>query len=240
MEPSAYRSLAFLFSLGTLPIACGPKGGGNTTDGTTDPTDGTTDPTGGTTDGTSTTTTTTTGEPTTGPTTGGGSETAGADPACAAYVAYYLKCNADTAGGLEAEAYAYCAMMRMRVGTIFGATCLAAQDALFECLGNSPCDQEGACEDEFSASAQCYPDAGELCVAFAAKQEECYGMPLPSYAAGMCQYYINARAYYDGPPCGSAVEEWYACLLDLPCPEFEMQTGCDELKAAFDLACDNP
>lgn len=237
MESSAYRSLAFLFSLGTLPLACNPKGGGNTddTDGTTDPTGGTTGPTDGTTDGNSSATTTTTGEPTTGPTTSTG-ETAGAEMACAGYVAYSLKCSPESMS-TEAELYAYCAMTRTRVAAIFGPTCLALQDALYDCLGASPCEQADLCADEFAAVGQCYPEPSAGCVAFAAKQEECYGMPLPAYA-GMCQYGVNIYSYYMGPPCGSALEEWYACLVDLPCPEFEMQTGCDDLRAAVDLACE--
>ncbi|MCY0988787.1 hypothetical protein OV203_16750 [Nannocystis sp. ILAH1] len=236
MEPSAYRSLAFLFSLGTMPIACGPKGG-DTSDGTADPTDGTTNSTTGTTDGTSTATTSTTGEPTTGPTTGDASETSGAHPACAAYAAYHVECNPDSLTPVT-EVYAYCAVVRTRVEAIYGPTCLAIQDALFECLENSPCLSD-ACEADYTALQQCWPEASAGCVAFAAKSEECYGMPLPIDAAGHCQQYVNAHAYYYGAPCGSAYEEWYACLIDLPCPEFEMQAGCDDLKAAVDLACES-
>ncbi|MDC0718140.1 hypothetical protein [Nannocystis bainbridge] len=241
MESSAYRSLAFLFSLGSLPVACNPKGGATTDGGTggTDPTTGTTDGTGSSaTDGATT-------EPTTGPTTtdpggttdtGDTTDTGSADEACQAYVAYLLRCEP----GLEPmmDAYlAYCSMTRSRTEAVYGPACLALYDAAFVCLGTSECEDPSACEAEWDAADGCLPEAGAICVAFAAKEAECYGTPVPDYAAGACQAYLNYQAYAYGTACGTAYDEWYACLTELPCLEFQMRAGCDAQQDQIALAC---
>jgi hypothetical protein len=238
MESSAYRSLAFLFSLGSLPIACGPND-----DDTTGGSGGATDPTTGTTDGTpTTTTTTTTGDPTAEPTTGDTSEpgtttdTGGAGEACEAYVAYLIKCEPE-AEAMKDMYLAYCAMIRGQVEAIYGPVCLAAHDAVYECLQASDCADEAACEAEIEASGGCFPEAGAACTAFGAKEAECYDEPVPDYAAGSCQVYLNSQVYYSGPACGEALEEWFACLVDLPCLEFEMQAGCEAQRDAITNAC---
>ncbi|WAS94488.1 hypothetical protein [Nannocystis punicea] len=245
MESSAYRSLAFLFSLGSLPIACNPDG-----DDTTDDSGGTTDSTNGTTDGTQTTTTATTGDTATEPTTGGASEpttggttepgttteTGGGGEACEAYVAYLIKCEPE-AEAMKDMYLAYCAMIRAQVEAIYGPVCLAAHDAVYECLQASDCTDETACEAEVEASNGCFPEAGAACTAFGAKEAECYDEPVPDYAAGSCQVYLNSQVYYSSPACGEALEEWFACLVDLPCVEFEMQAGCEAQRDEVTGAC---
>ncbi|MCY0988786.1 hypothetical protein OV203_16745 [Nannocystis sp. ILAH1] len=230
MDPSAYRSLAFLFSFGTLPIACGPKDG-DTTDGST----GGTDPSTGTTDGTPATTS---GEPTSGSTTttADTTDTDSADQACQAYVDYLIKCDPEAAQ-MQAKYFAYCAMIRTRVEAVYGAFCLSAHDAVYECLLANPCDDLSACDAVLEVSNQCQPEAGATCVAYAAKEAECYDQPEPSYAAGACQAYINNQIYDLGPACGAALEEYFACLTALPCPEFEMGSGCDVQEAKIVTDC---
>lgn len=234
MEPSTYRSLAFLFSLGTLPVACKPESHDTTdggTGGTSDATDGATS-----TPPPTTSTAGTTTDDSTGPGTSEGTDTTGgALDACEAYVSYALKCDPEAAG-TEAELLAYCSMLRNLVEATSGPTCLALHDAAYQCLATSDCEDPDACAAEFDASDACLPEAGATCTMYAAKQTECYGEPVPSSAGG-CQAYINYHAYYSGAPCGSALEEWYACLANLPCPEFQMQSGCDAEQQKIDEAC---
>jgi hypothetical protein len=237
MDPSTYRCVAFLLSLGTMPIGCKPKDDGTTDGGT----GGTGDATGGTseaTDGaTGSTPTTSTGPTTTGSTTTGGTgETGGANESCAAYVAFQIQCDPEVAG-MEAELFSYCAMMRTRVEAVYGPACLVAHDAVNHCFVENDCEDLDACAAELDASEACLPEAEAACTAFAAREAECYDEPVPEYAAGACQVYVNYLAYQNGPPCGAALEEWYACLVDLPCVEFEMQTGCDAQQEAIDPAC---
>ncbi|MCY1061227.1 hypothetical protein [Nannocystis sp. SCPEA4] len=246
MESSTYRSLAFLFSLGTLPVACKPESH-DTTDGGTGGTSDTTDGATSTASPTTSTGSTTADDSTTGPGTSEGTDTTGpgtsegtdttggALDACEAYVAYALKCDPEAAG-TEAELLAYCTMWRNMIEASYGPTCLALHDAVNQCLAASDCEDPDACEAEMDAANGCLPEAGAACMMYATKQTECYGEPVPSSAEG-CQAYINSNAYYAGAPCGSALEEWYACLADLPCPEFQMRTGCDAEQEKVDEAC---
>lgn len=247
MESSAYRSLAFLFSLGTLPIACGPKDA-DTTDGST----GATDPTRGTTDGTPATPTDgmSSGPATAGTTDGstgatdsvgttdpGG--TTGAGGPCQSYVDYYLRCDPDAAG-LEDQFYAQCTTLRRQLEAFYGPTCLVLHDAAFECMETAECQDGPVCGAETDIAYACLPEAGASCIAYSAKEAECYGQPVPEYAAGTCQVYVNSQIYYAGPACGEALEEYYACLTELPCPEFEMGSGCDVQEAGLAMACGGP
>ncbi|MCY0988785.1 hypothetical protein OV203_16740 [Nannocystis sp. ILAH1] len=237
MESSAYRSLAFLFSLGTLPIACGPKGG-DTTDGST----GGTDPTRGTTDGTPATPT---DGMSSGPATAGATDSAGTtDPGgttgtggpCQAYVDYFLRCDPEDAD-LADQFYAQCMTFRHQAEVLYGPTCLALHDAVYECMETAECQDGPVCGAETEVADACLPEAGASCIAFSAKEAECYGEPVPANAAGHCQLYVNSQVYYGGPACGAAVEEYFACLADLPCPEFEMGSGCDVQEAELVTAC---
>lgn len=226
MESSAYRSLAFLFSLGTLPIACGPKGG-DTTDGT--------DPTTGTTDGTpATPTDSMSSEPTTGATEPGGTTDTGGP--CQSYVDYFLRCDPEYAD-FQDQFFAQCTTYRHQVEVLYGPACLALHDAVYECLETAPCQDGPACGPETEVADACLPEAGASCIAFSAKEAECYGEPVPANAAGHCQVYINSQVYYGGPACGAAAEEYFACLADLPCPDFEMGSGCDTQEAKLVTAC---
>lgn len=241
MDPSAYRSLAFLFSLGSLPLACGPKDA-DTTDGST----GGTDPTVGTTDGATTGSTDgASSEPTTaGATTDPGTTTdpggtTGAGGPCQSYVDYYLRCDPEAAG-LEDQFYAQCTTLRRQLEAFYGPTCLALHDAAFECMETAECQDGPVCGAETDIAYACLPEAGASCIANAAKEAECYGQPVPEYAAGTCQVYVNSQVYYAGPACGTALEEYYACLTGLPCPKFEMGSGCDAQEAELAAACGGP
>lgn len=218
-----------MLSLGTLPIACGPDKDGGTDEGT----GGTTEGTGGagTTSGAPTTTEGTTDS------TGSSSTTGEPGGSCAPYVEYVKKCDPEES---EAELYLYCSMIRKQVEAVYGPKCLVAHDAVYECLAMSACDDPDPCPDEIAASNYCLPEVGEACMAFAAKEAECYGEPVPEYAAGFCQVYVNDKGYYPGPACGAAFEELYVCLVDLPCPDFQMRNGCDAEQGKLEIACGGP
>ncbi|HWB75149.1 MAG TPA: hypothetical protein VG755_09335 [Nannocystaceae bacterium] len=52
-----------------------------------------------------------------------------------------------------------------------------------------------------------------------------------------CVYSINAGHAYS-PECGSAVEDWYACLVDTPCDVvLGGEPYCESQRAALDSAC---
>lgn len=52
-----------------------------------------------------------------------------------------------------------------------------------------------------------------------------------------CVYSINAGHGYS-PECGSAVEDWYACLVDTPCDVvLGGEPYCESQRAALDSAC---
>lgn len=52
-----------------------------------------------------------------------------------------------------------------------------------------------------------------------------------------CVYSVNAGHAYS-PECGSAVEDWYACLVDTPCDVvLSGDPYCESQRAALDSAC---
>lgn len=234
MDPTTYRGLALLLSLGTLPVACktdetstdsdGGTGGGTTT-GTptgTGPTDGSGSGTGGSeTDGS--------GSGTGGTTTGGG------DGSCETYVGWSVMCDPSLAG-MEAELQMSCEAARKMYGGILGPTCVALYDDYLECESMAPCDDTSACEPVLDSFYACGPDPGEACKAFGMKYAEC-GMGGAEESSQYCQVTINSGSYQVGAACGTAYEELYACLSALSCADFETGTGCEAEEMAAETAC---
>jgi hypothetical protein len=173
---SSYRGLAFLLSLGSLPIACtrpdndDDTGGDTTTPGTnpttgeaTDPTstptttpDATTSSTGDTqTGGTETggTATVTTTAPTTGSDPRDSEEPPPAtDPTCLAYAEKFVECEPRYARYQEQYAQ-QCELYKEYGFRADGQMCLDALEALYVCLSMADCAEEGACAAENMAIA---------------------------------------------------------------------------------------
>ena len=177
MHPN-YRGLAFLLSLGSLPIACNK--GDNETDSTsgssgtgpatntgtgadaTDPTataattgpDATTTagPTGGMDTGTTTSTTTPTTSATTGPTTGDetGVQPPATDPTCVAWAAHMVECSPRYARYQESYAQ-QCEFQKSYALRTDGQACADAFDAVYVCLSMAACaelEEPGTCGTE--------------------------------------------------------------------------------------------
>lgn len=236
MDPDVRRNIAFLLSLGALP-ACNPDEIDPTTGSSGGGTSGVSH--GGTTGGaptTSTGDTTTDGDATGSGTTGGTDDTGGASEGCAAYVEYKLKCDLEGSES-PAELFAYCTMIRKQIAAIYGPACLTLHDAADACLAQSACDDPDPCAAEIDAANACMPEPEAACIAYAAKVAECYEDAMPDEYAGGCQAYVNYRVYFAGPACGAALEDFYACLVDLPCAEFSSHAGCDAQQSAVFDAC---
>lgn len=225
MDSATYRGLTFLLSLGTLPIACNPeKGDSETGDGTT----------GGATTG-DPTTGTTTGDPTTEPT-GGSGATMGPDgDICKNYVDWYIGCNPEQAAQ-EAQLLMNCTSQQTDFETIYGPQCAGLFDVLLACLSTSSCNDLNACEAETEAFYACSPPIGEVCQAYGAKYGECL-MEDPMAISKYCQTTLNSASLMFGPMCGTAYEEYFACLAALSCTDLEMMNACEAQFAAVDTAC---
>ena len=187
MHPNC-RGLAFLLSLGSLPIACNNKG--DETDGTlsTDPTANTGTSTATGTDATDPTTTdaTTTTDPsttTTGPTGGmdtGTSEVAPtttnssvdtgdtelpppSDPICIEYAAHLVECFPRYAQYQESYAQT-CEVYKNYGLRVDGQPCADAFDALYVCLSKAKCgdiESGGVCEKQEAQIPEACPSLGE-------------------------------------------------------------------------------
>lgn len=237
MDPSTVRGLTFLFSLGTLPVACNPEksdttggdssGGSTSTDGagsTSAPTS-----TEGGTDGASD------GGPTEG-TGAGATDTGGAGGVCTTYVAFQIQCNPSLAG-MEAQLLDECEVERIKTATIYGEACVAPLDAALECVAMTDCAAQDPCAAEWTAVQDCLPAPGPLCQAYAAKVVECIPGTNLEFEGGSCQAYLNDIFYYSGAACGAAYEEYYACINELSCSELEMDIFCDSQAQKIEATC---
>lgn len=150
MHPQ-YRGVAFLLSLGALPLACDKGDDDTTTDATGNgPTPATTAPT------------TTDAEPTGGTDTGD-SETGGTDTdaICQAYVDRQVGCMpaySTYAEEIRGECLSY-----FMDGMVDGAACTDAIAALFICFNNLPCNSmtEEICAAEDDAVTAACPSIGD-------------------------------------------------------------------------------
>jgi hypothetical protein len=241
MDNSSYHGLAFLLSLGTLPIACTVEKGDSETDGATTggpTTDGTGTGTSGTTGGSDGMTTggTTTTEPTSGtssPTTGGETETGGPLGPCEAYVAHAVKCDPSTDQAMELMS---CHDEVQQFEAVYGSMCAVLFEEYLACLSESECDDDGACQAEVAAIESCAPEIGPICMAYGAKYAECYMVPVEA-AGKYCQIAVNQGAFSYGPQCGAAYEEYFACFSELSCAELEMGMFCLAEQMGIEAAC---
>lgn len=243
---NSHRGLAFLLSLGTLPIACNPEKGDSDSDGAT---------TGGpTTNNPSSSGTTTSGEvtesdgmttggtgsatgtsnPTTGPTTSAGeTETGGPGGLCEKYVAHAMMCDPELDPVSELM---YCETGLEMFGAVYGQMCGMLFEEYLACLTQAECNDEMACEAESMALYNCSPEIGPACTDYGDKYAECY-MGDPANVAKYCQIAVNGGNFSYGPMCGMAYEEYYACTSKLSCMELMMGMACQTEAMAIDTAC---
>lgn len=166
---SNYRGLAFLLSLGSLPIGCNSGDGdddtggdttspgtapttGDASDPTTAPTtttpDATTGSTGGTdTGGTDTDETGSTTAPTSDPDPTDTDGPPASDPTCLAYAAKLVECNPRYARYQQQYAQ-QCENYKQFGFRNDGQMCLDALEALYVCLSMADCAERGACAAE--------------------------------------------------------------------------------------------
>jgi hypothetical protein len=155
MHPT-YRGLAFLVSMGSLPIACtGEKGDDGSSDGTgtpsTDPSSpaGTTTPDGGTestTAGPGSTPTDATATDATATDATATDATTDGNPVCDQLAAHYVDCDptyAMYAAEIAADCDYYIAFGMMTDGP----ACAEAFEAFYACLSTLACDDEQGCDD---------------------------------------------------------------------------------------------
>lgn len=248
MDPSTYRGLTFLLSLGALPIACNPEKNDTTDGGTGGGTTGTT--TGATTDATTGAASITdggsgsdgvtdsggSGGTTSGSTGVGDTDTGGASGVCEALTAFQVMCDPSLAG-MEADLLAECEDQRKVTKIARGDACLAMQDAAFECVAMSTCDTVDMCQAVSESAADCLPEPGAGCKAYAEKFVMCMPGEDPAKVGGYCQSGLNYSIYLYGPACGAATEELYACLAGLSCGDLLMGIGCDMESMTAGAAC---
>ncbi len=235
MEHSTYRGLAFLLSLGTLPLAC------KTDEGTTESGTGTTTGPGTSTDGsgsgTSVGASTLTdgsgsGSGSTGASSGSSSDpTGGPGGICEQYAAFYLMCDPS---GDKDQLIADCEALRKKQEGVYGPACLALHDAYIACLIAGTCDAN--CDAEGTAAYDCRPEVGPICQAYGMKYMDCM-LGDATETAQYCQVGLNTSAFQYGPACGTAYEELIACLNALDCAAFETHTGCEAQMTALGQAC---
>ncbi len=255
---SSYRHLAFLLSLGGVPLGCVGDDTSTTSDtGTTtattsttgstgsegtDATTGGTDPTTGgsaTESGTDSTTamTGTTAGTTTDETTGETStSTTGGGSVCEEFATFYVDCDPEST---YEEALAYCTDLLGELAT-YGDECVSAAESYFQCQSGLTCREysEGlGCEETYAALASlCIPEIGETCAAYGAKYEECDG---PDEDVDIyCQQEINTYGNEYGEACGQAVDDYFACLSALDCADLLDESGCEKEETIAEDLCD--
>ncbi len=257
---SSYKHLAFLLSLGGLPLGCVGDDTSTTSDtGTTtattsttgstgsdgtDATTGGTDTTGGsaTESGTDSTTATagttagtagTTTNETTGETSMG---TTGGGSVCEEFATFYVSC--DAVDSYE-ETLAYCTQLLENMA-MYGDECLSAAESYFQCQSELTCREyeEGlGCEEAYAALASlCIPEIGVTCAAYGAKYEECDG---PDEDVDIyCQQEINTYGNEYGEACGQAVDDYFACLSALDCADLLDENGCEKEEMIAEGLCE--
>ncbi|MEZ4380549.1 MAG: hypothetical protein R3A79_04340 [Nannocystaceae bacterium] len=247
---ASYRHLAFLMSLGAIPLGCAGDDASSgsdsattsttTTDattstGTTGDSSTSTAATGTDSDSAATTDASTTASETTGDTTTGGPE-----GACATWAAKYVECF--PGDGSYREVINECETARDSYIDSYGEACGVAFEGFFACLGEASCaaldeqDYDTICPEAYvGVLMSCYPAVEDTCAAFGAKYNECYGedSPVPAYD---CQLELS-MALDTSAECGEATEELYVCLTGLDCADFETETGCDAQFDAIGKAC---
>lgn len=259
VDGSDYRGVAFLLSLGVVPIACFHDGGevetsagvsatmttSSATTGESEGSEGTagteTAGTEGTSKGTSEGTSTTEGATATEGTTEGSSSTgdgtssgtSGVAAGCAAYAEHLVDCGLVDPED-EAVPLSYCLDV-FASAVLAGEDCVAASESAVACLAEADCralDSGDACPAELAA----YFDACSVCAAYAAKAELC-DAPNPEELAAECTDLLNFSKSA-GVFCEKAATDYYECLSDLDCEEFDDPLSCAIERDIVESACD--
>lgn len=241
MGTSHSHGLAFLLSLGAIPLACADGKDDASAGETTGPTgtDATTSTAGTTASTTAASTTAATTDPTetTGMST---STTGGLDELCGMYAQKSVECYAETP-----EVWLCYCQNRRDFAEAVGPACQQAMDAYFECTSTaSGCELVEVCaaEDEAAATA-CFvnpPETppGPACTAWGEKYVECfYNRGDAAYEAAFCQDIATSLIYSYGEECGQAYEDLYACLGNADCAEIDAETVCAAEDAAYMAIC---
>ena len=154
---------------------------------------------------------------------------------CESYAAKLVECNADFD---YREELAVCEESLSMYAEI-SRKCLDAAENYFECEGSAACESDNACDQALGYFfLDCLPEAGPTCMAWATKVVECemYDESMLPMLGGQCQLAIDYGAKYYGAACGTASEEYYACLAALDCADME-DGACPEEAMARELAC---
>jgi hypothetical protein len=84
---------------------------------------------------------------------------------------------------------------------------------------------------------------GPICMQYIAHYNDCFYGGMQPYECVLiyeayCQYDIDSSAMMYGQDCGTAVEELYVCLSQLPCEQImDEMDDCPEQFAIIDMAC---
>ncbi len=237
MDYLTKRNLAFLLSIGTLPLGC--SGDDGTTDGTTDETDGTTD---GTTD--ATTDATTDSEPTDATTDDEPTTTGTPEGVCESYAQSVVTCYGED---YQQEYLDYCAQS-LQEAAAWSPECLAGWESYYVCISALDCDPSDADVDACDALSvstffACNPTPGPVCAAYGDKLGDCSeDLDGPLNAVG-CQNTIDTGTLHS-EACGQAREDYFACRTALDCSELTQQgigfpDPCEETFATAQEECDS-
>lgn len=238
MDPAGPRNLAFLLSLGAIPMACDKDYSGSTEDSATANASSTTASTGGTGstgDATGSGGSTSTGgtATATGSTSGStGDSTTGGDPGdpCVAYWTKMAECDPELFQDPSAE-IAFCNQQFGWWTRFYTPSCAETYAAYFSCKGALSCAEIAAYSDACAAIADGIPEAcqlviGPICDAFGDKAATCDPQKTAAEAAYGCQTEIVLETLHYGDTCGQATEDYYACLSALSCPELADDQAC--------------
>jgi len=189
-----------------------------------------------TTDPTATTTTTQTSETDPTATTDETTGTTGEGTVCENFATFYAACI----GGRDAydQGLADCEQVLLQAEGI-SAECELAVANYHACAPSLTCEEFveglGCLEEQSAVNKACLPEPGDTCEAYGAKYDECLGDG--EGEASYCQLQVNIYGQEYGQECGQAVEDYYACLSELDCADFEDETGCGKAEDAIDDLC---
>lgn len=237
MDSSRSHRLAFLLSLGAVPLACtdgkdDTSAGATTGETVSGTTSGSTD---GMTAGTASTSASS-GDETTGTT----STTGDPGALCPLYAQSQVECGVNVRYDV---ALCYCEH-QLAWGEALGPVCKAAVDALLACQGlaascdGTECQAEG---EAFFNDCDNDPAPGAACSAWGPKLVECI-KPTGDAAseAALCQYAKVAQIANYGADCGLAYEELYVCLAIADCAAIDDETACPVENQNYLAACSVP
>jgi hypothetical protein len=217
---SKYRGMAFLLSLGSLPIGCNKDDNETTGLGTLGPITTQSDNSGGT---------VATGET-------GGTTTTGDDPTS------FDTTTDDGSASATVTATNPTSATNMTTSPASGPQTgdPATSDPVTGDPDGSASEPQMTTFVTGNTDDTGFPETGggesPYCQAYGDKIAECFGRD-PGMVAADCQYYIYQGLQMDGPGCAQAFESMFACLSQLDCASFEMGTGCDQEVDALPQAC---